>query len=95
MASIESFSQQKPKIKNVVIVHGAFADASGWEAVYKILKQDRYNACAILTTDDKSIHSELERTMYKRAGSHTLYMSQPKAVAAVLNGLRFNQTDKL
>src|ERR1700740_2739238 len=27
-------------IKNVVLVHGAFADGSGWEAVAKILKQD-------------------------------------------------------
>ena len=29
-------------IKNVVLVHGAFADASGWEAVAKILKKDGY-----------------------------------------------------
>src|SRR3984893_4594614 len=27
-------------IKNVVLVHGAFADGSGWEAVAKILKND-------------------------------------------------------
>src|SRR6202047_725519 len=29
-------------IKNVVLVHGAFADGSGWEAVSKILEQDGY-----------------------------------------------------
>ncbi len=29
-------------IKNVVLVHGAFADGSGWAAVAKILKQDGY-----------------------------------------------------
>ena len=29
-------------IKNVVLVHGAFADGSGWEAVAKILKSDGY-----------------------------------------------------
>ncbi len=29
-------------IKNVVLVHGAFADGSGWEAVVKILKKDGY-----------------------------------------------------
>src|ERR1700689_1516351 len=29
-------------IKNVVLVHGAFADGSGWEAVAKILEQDVY-----------------------------------------------------
>src|SRR5271155_1657006 len=29
-------------IKNVVLVHGAFADGSGWKAVAKILKNDGY-----------------------------------------------------
>ena len=29
-------------IKNVVLVHGAFADGSGWSAVAKILEQDGY-----------------------------------------------------
>src|SRR6201993_683243 len=29
-------------IKNVVLVHGAFADGSGWEAVSKILEKDGY-----------------------------------------------------
>jgi pimeloyl-ACP methyl ester carboxylesterase len=29
-------------IKNVVLVHGAFADGSGWETVAKILEQDGY-----------------------------------------------------
>lgn len=29
--------------KNVVLVHGAFADGSGWRKVYDILKKDGYN----------------------------------------------------
>jgi pimeloyl-ACP methyl ester carboxylesterase len=32
----------KQHIKNVVLVHGAFADGSGWEPVAQILKQDGY-----------------------------------------------------
>src|SRR5271169_3124368 len=32
----------KEHIKNVVLVHGAFADGSGWEAVANILKNDGY-----------------------------------------------------
>src|SRR6266849_2286059 len=32
----------KEHIKNVVLVHGAFADGSGWEAVAKILEKDGY-----------------------------------------------------
>jgi pimeloyl-ACP methyl ester carboxylesterase len=32
----------KSGIKNVVLVHGAFADGSGWETVVKLLEQDGY-----------------------------------------------------
>src|SRR5216684_3286371 len=35
-------SASKAAIKNVVLVHGAFADGSGWEAVAKILEKDGY-----------------------------------------------------
>jgi pimeloyl-ACP methyl ester carboxylesterase len=31
------------QVKNIVLVHGAWADGSGWQAVYKILKADGYN----------------------------------------------------
>jgi len=34
---------QKKEVKNVVLVHGAFADGSGWEGVYSILKKKGYN----------------------------------------------------
>jgi hypothetical protein len=30
---------QAPVVKNIVIVHGAFADGSGWKGVYTILKK--------------------------------------------------------
>ena len=35
------------QIKNVVLVHGAFADGSGWEAVAKILKADGYTVSVV------------------------------------------------
>jgi len=35
-------SKRNSVIKNVVLVHGAFADGSGWEAVANILKNDGY-----------------------------------------------------
>ena len=35
-------SAQRNGIKNVVLVHGAFADGSGWDAVAKILEKDGY-----------------------------------------------------
>lgn len=34
-------------VKNIVLVHGAFADGSGWEAVHKILKQKGYNVSVV------------------------------------------------
>ena len=43
--TLESASAEpasKAAIKNVVLVHGAFADGSGWAAVAKILEQDGY-----------------------------------------------------
>jgi pimeloyl-ACP methyl ester carboxylesterase len=44
-ASAESAS--KAGIKNVVLVHGAFADGSGWEAVADILKKDGYTVSVV------------------------------------------------
>ena len=35
------------QIKNVVLVHGAFADGSGWEPVAIILKEDGYNVSVV------------------------------------------------
>jgi pimeloyl-ACP methyl ester carboxylesterase len=34
-------------IKTVVLVHGGFVDGSGWEGVYKILKNDGYNVAIV------------------------------------------------
>src|SRR5258706_7275161 len=42
LESASAQSASKTRIKNVVLVHGAFADGSGWEAVAKILEQDGY-----------------------------------------------------
>ena len=33
--------------KNIVIVHGAFADGSGWEGVFRILTNDGYNVTIV------------------------------------------------
>jgi len=37
----------KQSIKNVVLVHGAFADGSGWEPVFNILKKDGYTVAVV------------------------------------------------
>jgi pimeloyl-ACP methyl ester carboxylesterase len=38
-----SAQNEKPRIRNVVLVHGARADGSGWKAVYEILVKDGFN----------------------------------------------------
>ena len=34
-------------VKNVVLVHGAWADGSGWESVYRILKEKGFNVTVV------------------------------------------------
>jgi pimeloyl-ACP methyl ester carboxylesterase len=40
-------SASKAGIKNIVLVHGAFADGSGWEGVADILKKDGFNVSVV------------------------------------------------
>jgi pimeloyl-ACP methyl ester carboxylesterase len=51
MVLASSVNAAEPKaqegIKNVVLVHGAFADGSGWQGVYNILKKDGYNVTIV------------------------------------------------
>lgn len=42
-------SAQSPHAKNIVIVHGAFADGSGWEKVYHKLTRRGYNVTIVQT----------------------------------------------
>ena len=43
--ALNTFAQTP--VKNIVLVHGAFADGSGWEAVYKILKKKGYQVSVV------------------------------------------------
>jgi pimeloyl-ACP methyl ester carboxylesterase len=40
-------AQKASTIKNVVIVHGAFADGSGWQSVFEILTKQGYNVTIV------------------------------------------------
>jgi len=54
-------------IKNVVLVHGAFADGSGWETVANILKKDGYTVSVVqhpetsFAEDVKFTKAEIDR----------------------------------
>lgn len=38
-----SAQNERPRVRNIVLVHGAWADGSGWKGVYDILVKDGYN----------------------------------------------------
>jgi pimeloyl-ACP methyl ester carboxylesterase len=42
-----SAQTQQPRIRNIVLVHGAWADGSGWKGVYDILVKDGYNVSIV------------------------------------------------
>jgi len=47
MASIPAHAEPKPAAKDIVLVHGAFVDGSGWRSVYEILKKDGYHVSVV------------------------------------------------
>jgi len=61
------FAQKSVGAKNIVIVHGAFADASGWKSVYNILVKHGYkvtlvqNPTSSLAADVAATNFALER----------------------------------
>ena len=38
---------EQPRVWNIVLVHGAWADGSGWKGVYDILVKDGYNVSIV------------------------------------------------
>ena len=42
-----SAQNEAPRVRNIVLVHGAWADGSGWKGVYDILVGDGYNVSIV------------------------------------------------
>ena len=42
-----SAQNREHRIRNIVLVHGAWADGSGWKGVYDILVKDGYNVSIV------------------------------------------------
>jgi pimeloyl-ACP methyl ester carboxylesterase len=51
----------KPRVKNIVLVHGGFVDGAGWEGVYRILKKDGY-AVSIVQNPTTSLEDDVAVT---------------------------------
>ena len=42
-----SAQNEASRVRNIVLVHGAWADGSGWKGVYDILVKDGYNVSIV------------------------------------------------
>src|SRR3981189_477505 len=47
ICGVLSAQNQEHRIRNIVLVHGAWADGSGWKGVYDILIKDGYNVSIV------------------------------------------------
>src|SRR6202035_5945458 len=61
LIGVNQVDAQAPVVKNIVIVHGAFADGSGWKAVYSILKNKGYHV-SIVQNPLTSLDDDVEAT---------------------------------
>jgi ABC-type proline/glycine betaine transport system substrate-binding protein len=59
-------SAQPAGIKNVVMVHGAFEDGSGWEVVAKILEKDGYTV-TVPTGASEGTHNASVGALHKNS----------------------------
>ena len=47
MALLSNVKSQSMKVRNIVLVHGAFADGSGWKGIYEILTKKGYHVTIV------------------------------------------------
>jgi len=51
VAALATVPAEAAPIKNIVLVHGAWADGSGWKGVYDILRRDGFNVSVVPNPD--------------------------------------------
>src|ERR1700684_1316086 len=56
-----SAQNQEHRVRNIVLVHGAWADGSGWKGVYEILVKDGYNV-SIVQEPETSFQEDVAAT---------------------------------
>jgi pimeloyl-ACP methyl ester carboxylesterase len=61
MSSIPKSQAQGSEVKNIVLVHGAWADGSGWRGVYDILVKDGFNV-SIVQEPETSFQDDVAAT---------------------------------
>src|SRR5712672_1104035 len=65
-----SAQKEEQRIRNIVLVHGAWADGSGWKGVYDILVKDGYNVSIVQEpeTSFKEDVAATKRVLAQQAG---------------------------
>jgi pimeloyl-ACP methyl ester carboxylesterase len=58
---VVSAQSQEHRVRNIVLVHGAWADGSGWKGVYDILVKDGYNV-SIVQEPETSFQEDVAAT---------------------------------
>jgi pimeloyl-ACP methyl ester carboxylesterase len=58
---VVSAQSQEHRVRNIVLVHGAWADGSGWKGVYDILVKDGYNV-SIVQEPETSFRDDVAAT---------------------------------
>src|SRR5882762_1264172 len=61
LTRVSPVTAQAPPVKNIVIVHGAFADGSGWKGVYTALTKKGYHV-TIVENPLTSLTDDVEAT---------------------------------
>jgi pimeloyl-ACP methyl ester carboxylesterase len=56
-----SAQNEQPRVHNIVLVHGAWADGSGWKGIYDILVKDGYNV-SIVQEPETSFKADVAAT---------------------------------
>jgi pimeloyl-ACP methyl ester carboxylesterase len=64
LSSMPKLQAQKSEVKNIVLVHGAWADGSGWRGIYDIVVRDGFNV-RIIQEPETSFKEDVAAT--KRA----------------------------
>jgi pimeloyl-ACP methyl ester carboxylesterase len=66
LSSAPNLQAQKSEVKNIVLVHGAWADGSGWRGVYDNLVRDGFNV-TIVQEPETSFQDDVTATKHNLA----------------------------
>jgi hypothetical protein len=72
ICGVLSAQDQEHRIRNIVLVHGAWADGSGWKGVYNILVKDGYNV-SIVQEPETSFKDDVVTTKRSRSTRWTVH----------------------